>query len=374
MTTQNSMNTINSKIDKIIIVDPGKNTVNALCFDSNFNLIGHVAFPSVTQRKRSFRDIDSSSDLQFQVEYQDEKFLVGEGILTGFNFETSKNTMHHKICIDTAIAYFVDNNNERIHLVVGYPSSDYTNPEQQEEYIKLIKENTGHIVVNGEEKSFIITDVVVKPEGVAMKPRIQQVPGQKVKVIDIGGENINYRYYDEKGNTLESESLDKLGVNHLESFIKTKLRKYVKVKDIDVNSIDYLKAVSDCKIDEVLDQDISDFENSHEFMREVVLDFVDMIIDGLDAKGVSLYRRGTKFLFTGGGSMLLKPYLEETLKNSKDYLVFSNTAYWDNCISYAIKDVGDRYKAAPGDIKENMQLAQIVANKMLKEADHLAIS
>lgn len=374
MTTQNSMNTINSKIDKIIIVDPGKNTVNALCFDSNFNLIGHVAFPSVTQRKRSFRDIDSSSDLQFQVEYQDEKFLVGEGILTGFNFETSKNTMHHKICIDTAIAYFVDNNNERIHLVVGYPSSDYTNPEQQEEYIKLIKENTGHIVVNGEEKSFIITDVVVKPEGVAMKPRIQQVPGQKVKVIDIGGENINYRYYDEKGNTLESESLDKLGVNHLESFIKTKLRKYVKVKDIDVNSIDYLKAVSDCKIDEVLDQDISDFENSHEFMREVVLDFVDMIIDGLDAKGVSLYRRGTKFLFTGGGSMLLKPYLEETLKNSKDYLVFSNTAYWDNCISYAIKDVGDRYKAASGDIKENMQLAQIVANKMLKEADHLAIS
>ena len=374
MTTQNSMNTINSKIDKINIVDPGKNTVNALCFDSNFNLIGHVAFPSVTQRKRSFRDIDSSSDLQFQVEYQDEKFLVGEGILTGFNFETSKNTMHHKICIDTAIAYFVDNNNERIHLVVGYPSSDYTNPEQQEEYIKLIKENTGHIIVNGEEKSFIITDVVVKPEGVAMKPRIQQVPGQKVKVIDIGGENINYRYYDEKGNTLESESLDKLGVNHLESFIKTKLRKYVKVKDIDVNSIDYLKAVSDCKIDEVLDQDISDFENSHEFMREVVLDFVDMIIDGLDAKGVSLYRRGTKFLFTGGGSMLLKPYLEETLKNSKDYLVFSNTAYWDNCISYAIKDVGDRYKAAPGDIKENMQLAQIVANKMLKEADHLAIS
>ena len=119
MTTQNSMNTINSKIDKIIIVDPGKNTVNALCFDSNFNLIGHVAFPSVTQRKRSFRDIDSSSDLQFQVEYQDEKFLVGEGILTGFNFETSKNTMHHKICIDTAIAYFVDNNNFPVAFTIS---------------------------------------------------------------------------------------------------------------------------------------------------------------------------------------------------------------------------------------------------------------
>lgn len=372
MAAKKNMN-INSNIDKILIIDPGKNTVNVLCLDSNFSLIGHIAFPSVTQRKRSFRDIDSSSELQFQLEYEDSKYLVGEGILTGFNFETSKNTMHHKICIDTAIAYFVNNENEKIHLVVGYPSSDYTNPEQQQEYIDLIKQNSGHVKLNGVDKTFTIVSVAVKPEGVAMKPRIEQVPGQKVKVVDIGGENINYRYYDEKGNTLESESLDQLGVNHLESFIKTKLRKYVNVKDVDLNSINYLKAVSDCKIDEILDKDISDFENSHEFMTEVISEFVDLIIDKLDAKGVSLYRRGTKILFTGGGSLLLKPYFEKTLENSKDYLVFSNTAYWDNCISYAIKDVGDRYKTADGDLNENMQLAQLIANKILKEANHLAI-
>ena len=60
-----------------------------------------------------------------------------------------------------------------------------------------------------------------------------------------------------------------------------------------------------------------------------------------------------------------------SLKNI--YLVFSKTAYWDNCISFAIKDVGDRFKDASGDLKENMQLAQVVANKMIKEANHLAI-
>ena len=107
MATKKTMN-INANIDKILIIDPGKNTVNVLCLDSNFSLIGNLAFPSVTQKKRSFRDIDSSSDLQFQVEYEDGKYLVGEGLLTGFNFETSKNTLHHKICIDTAIAYFVE--------------------------------------------------------------------------------------------------------------------------------------------------------------------------------------------------------------------------------------------------------------------------
>ena len=373
MAAKKNMNNINTNIDKIIIIDPGKNTVNSLCFDTNFSLIGELAFPSVTQKKRSFRDIDSSSEHQYQVEYEDNtKYLVGEGILTGFNFETSKNTMHHKICVDTAIAHFVDKENEKIHLVVGYPSSDYTNPEQQEEYINLLKEDNVKMKVDGEEKSFSIVSVAVKPEGVAMKPRVEQVPGQKVKVIDIGGENINYRYYDAKGNTLESESLDQLGVNHLESFIKTKLRKYVNVKDVDLNSIDYLDAVEKGCIKEILDNDISDFENSAEFMDETTAEFVDLIIDRLDAKGVSLYRRGTKILFTGGGSILLKRYLENALENSKDYILFSKTAYWDNCISYAIKDVGDRYKAASGDMKENMQLAQMVANKMIKEANHLA--
>ena len=371
MATKKTMN-INANIDKILIIDPGKNTVNVLCLDSNFSLIGNLAFPSVTQKKRSFRDIDSSSDLQFQVEYEDGKYLVGEGLLTGFNFETSKNTLHHKICIDTAIAYFVEKEDEKIHLVVGYPSSDYTNPEQQQEYIDLIKKNAGHMKLNGQDKSFEIVSVAVKPEGVAMKPRIDQVPGQKVKVIDIGGENINYRYYDAKGNTLQSESLDKLGVNHLESFIMTKLRKYINVKDVDLNSIDYITAVRDCTIREIMDKDISDFKNSKEFMEEAIAEFVDSIIDKLSAKGVNLNQRGCKILFTGGGSVLLKPYLIEALENSRDELVFSKTAYWDNCISYAIKDVGDRYKVAPGDLKENMQLAQLIANKMLKEANHLA--
>lgn len=373
MATKKNMN-INTNIDKIIVIDSGKNTVNALCFDQNFSLIGQLAFPSITQKKRSFRDIDSSSELQFQVEYKTSKYLVGEGILSDFNFETSKNTLHHKICVDTAIAYFVGNTNEKIHLVVGYPSSDYTNPEQRQEYIDLLKEEDVTMIVDGEEKSFSIVSIDVKPEGIAMKPRVEQVPGEEVKVIDIGGENINYRHYDEKGNTCQSESLDQLGVNHLESFIKTKLRKYVNVKDVDLNSINYLKAVSDGYIKEVRDDDISDFKNSREFMNETVGEFVDLIIDRLAAKNVSLNRRGTKILFTGGGSVLLQPYLEETLDNSIDYLVFSKTAYWDNCISFAIKDVGDRYKKAPGDLKENMQLAQMVASKILKEANHLAIS
>lgn len=368
------MANINKDIDKIIVVDPGKNTVNALCFDPNFTLIGHVAFPSITKKKRSFRDIDGSSELQFQYERDGVRYLVGEGVLGGFDFQTSKNTTHHKICVETAISYFVGNEEEHVHLVVGYPSSDFTNPEQQKEYINLLNEKEPvHLNLDGMDKSYTLVNLVVKPEGIAMKPRVDQIAKERVKIIDIGGENINYRYYDEKGNTLENESVDKLGVNHLESFIRTRLRKYIKINQFDVESVDYMNAVKSGRITGLKNDDIADFKDSKEFINETVLDFVDMIIEGLDAKGVSLYKRGAKILFTGGGSILLRPYLEETLENTKDHLVFSNTAYWDNCISYAIKDVGDRYKEADGDKMENMQMAQMISNKMLKEANQLAI-
>ena len=56
MATKKTMN-INANIDKILIIDPGKNTVNVLCLDSNFSLIGNLAFPSVTQKKRSFKHL-----------------------------------------------------------------------------------------------------------------------------------------------------------------------------------------------------------------------------------------------------------------------------------------------------------------------------
>ena len=60
---------------------------------------------------------------------------------------------------------------------------------------------------------------------------------------------------------------------------------------------------------------------------------------------------------------------EDVLKNNRDNLVFSDTAYWDNCISYAIKDIGDRCKMLPGDKKVNMAVAQSAAGKILKETN-----
>jgi len=367
------MEELNKNIDKIIIVDPGKNTVKGLCYDKNFNLLGKLVFPSIIKKKHSFRDTDTSSELQFQIEYENSKYLVGEGVLSNYNFEVSKNTLHHKICVDTVIAHFVSEENERIHLVVGYPSSDYTNIDQLNEYIKLLQ-GSGYVnlKINNQQKSFKIVSIGIKPEGIAIKPRIEEIK-EKTKVIDIGGEHINYRYYDEKGNTLDSDSIDSVGLNHLESHIKTILRKCVDVRKIDLDSINYMDCIKKQDIEFLKPGDINGYKSSKEFMDEVILDFVeDKIINKLDSKGISLYKRGDIVLFTGGGSILLQKYLEKVLENNKNQLHFSKTAYWDNCISYAIKDISDRTKELDGDIKEHLRSAQNIITSILKEANHLS--
>ena len=90
---------VNKDFDKIIVVDPGKNSVEAIAFDREYNVLGNEYFPSKSKTKRNFFDIDSSSDHQYRVEYEGQKYLVGEGILSDYNFETTKNNIVNSIYI-----------------------------------------------------------------------------------------------------------------------------------------------------------------------------------------------------------------------------------------------------------------------------------
>lgn len=368
-------NKLNSAVHKVVIVDPGKNTVKAFCFSPDYKLLDKVAFPSKSMEKRNFFDIDSSSDNQFKVIFEDKKYIVGEGLLSDFNFETTKNTFHHKLCVYTAIGHLVDDG-DIIHLVLGYPSSDFVNVEQRAEYVKMISSDEPiTVTVNEEMRTFTIASIGVQPEGVAMRPRVLQVGRRAVRTIDIGGENINYRHYDAKGNTLASMSLDGVGVNHLEAFLKTALRKYVNVTNVNIDCIDFIEGVRAGELVELRDDDLSNYSNSAEFIEDQVLNFIETkIINALKAKGMNLYQRGDKIIFTGGGSVLLKPYFEKSLTNSLENLIFSHTAYWDNCISYAIKDIGDRAKKSsknPEEQKANMSLANMCGNTILKETENI---
>lgn len=360
---------INENIDKVIIVDPGKNSVKSLAFSPAYELLGTNLFPSKTEKKRNFFDIDTSSKKQYKMEINNngviEKYIVGEGVDTNFDFDTTKNNFHHKLCIYTSIANYIDSPNERIHLVVGYPSSDFVNSTQRKAYEELLKSDKPvTVTINGETKTFIITNVVVLPEGIAMKPRVLN-PNRVVEVIDIGGQNINYRKYDEKGNTLQSFSLDKAGMNHLSDEVKSVLRKFVRADMVNIDAINYDNAIADRKIAEIDDSLLTDYNTTSEFMEDRVYSFIEKrIIGQLRSHGIDITKRGNLLIFIGGGSMSLKKYFEEYLENNTGNMFFSDTAQWDNCISYAVKDIGDRCKVLNKPVE-----AQKFGQKVLKQTD-----
>lgn len=361
------MTNINENYDKIVVVDPGKNEVKTMVFDKDFSLIDHFSFPSKTEKKRNFYDIDSSGDNQYKIVYEGQNFLVGEGIRGSYNFETTKNNLHHKICVYTAIAKSVEKLNERIHLIVGYPSSDFVNLEQRTAYINLLSSKKPiNFTLGEEDKVFEIVDVAVFPEGIAMRPRVLNSK-RPVHIVDIGGQNVNYREYDVKGNTLRSLSLDDAGVNHLENYTRTRLRNFVNADVVAIDALDIMEAIKTGEIANLNDSMINTYSTTKEFMEDVVATFIENSVLGqLLSKGINLYQRGHLIIFVGGGSLLLRPYLESTLVNNKGNLYFSSTARWDNCISYVMKDIGDRCKKA--ELKNEAQrLAQVI----FKETDSI---
>lgn len=351
---------MNEKYDSIVIVDPGKNEVKCFYFDKTYSLEAVYSFPSKSIQKINFADIDYSSSLQFKVKYNNKKYLVGEGVPSSYNFKTTKNDFHHKLCIYTAIANVIKKKNEKIHLIIGYPSSDYVNESQREKYIQMIKDCSNiSIEVDGEDKSFIIEDIVVLAEGIGFAPRVKN-PKKHVHIVDIGGQNVNYREYDLLGNTINAFSLDKVGTNHLESYIKNELRKFVDAEKYSVEAIDITNCVKERTIKEI--DSLDGFSDVSDFMEYATSTFIEnKLIPELISKGANLTQTGYLIIFTGGGSLLLRPYLESTLEQNNN-LYFSTTAKWDNCISYAIKDLANR-----GRNENNIDKIKFFRDKILNQ-------
>ena len=358
---------LNLNVDKIVVVDSGKNSIKVFTFSSDYELLDISVFPSKSKKKRNFADIDSSGENQFKIEIDNEKYLIGEGIPDNYNFETTKNNLHNKLCIYTAIANSVVDKNEKIKLIVGYPSSDFTNETKRNEYVDLLKsDKVVEMKVNGKDKSFLIKNISVYPEGIALKPRMIN-PNKVVQIVDLGGQNLNYRLYDLKGNTLNSFSLDKAGINHLEEYFRTQLRKFVEADKVDISSIDVLGAIKNKEIKELNPNYLTAYKSTEEFVVDTVLSFLEnQILGQLISKGVNLYQRGNFIIFTGGGSLLLSPYFKMLLENNEGNIYFSSTAQFDNCISYVIKDLGDICKNR-GLLKE----ASVIGQKILNEIDAL---
>lgn len=330
-----------------VVVDPGKHEVKGMVFTRTGAIKGVFSFPSKSKKVRSFNNNESSSNKQFRMVMGNKHYLVGEGVPAEFNADITKTNEHHKLCVYASVSSLVDNNIEDINLVIGSPTNDFEVSENIEKYKALIignNEGTVELQMNSSKKSFNINSLEVYPEGMAVLPRtLKQRPG-KIHVVDIGGQNVNYRMYDAKGNTMNYFSLDYAGMNKLEQALKTELRFALTSNSFDIDSVDWSEAISKKQIqelDDLLEEEdgsLSGFDDSMDFMEETVLTFIEeQIINPLIRKGVNLRQKGHAILFTGGGSLRLEDYLKDILTDNAQSFEISKTAKWDNCISYAIR-------------------------------------
>lgn len=365
-----------SKLSKgdFIVVDPGKHEVKGMVFTRTGTVKGVFSFPSKSKKVRGFNNHESSSNKQFRLVMGGKHYLVGEGVPAEFNAEVTKTNDHHKLCVYTSVAALVDDNQENVNLVIGSPTNDFEVSENVEKYKQLImgkQDGDVSMELNRQKKSFSIQKLEVYPEGMAVLPRTLKQQTGKIHVVDIGGQNVNYRMYDDKGNTLHYFSLDYAGMNRLEQHLKSELRFALTSHNFDIDSINWDNAISERTIkelDEILeenDETLSGYDDTADFIQENIETFIqEQIITPLVQKGVYLNQKGHAVLFTGGGSLRLEPYLKDVLSTNSSNFDISTTAKWDNCISYAM-----RYLAQVEKDKTTVTKAVVKIIKAVKDVE-----
>lgn len=364
----------------ISIVDSGKNAIKITILNEDYEILARDKFPSKHCKKRNFRGIETS-EKQYKVtmkkDGREENYLVGENKGT-YSFDKTKNNFHHILCILVAVGNNVTELDQEVDLVVGYPSTDYSNKQQTLNFRNELL-NKGlpiEMKINDRLVRFKINNVEVYAEGMGVSPRLNLIRNNQrgqVYVIDIGGQNLNLRHYSETGSSFDGFSLDEAGMNHVEKAVENLLRSSIDVDKYDISAINYTKAIRNGYIEE-LDKFnglvLEEFKNTKELVHEAVCSFIeDSILLPLQSRGYDLQALGRLIVLSGGGSLALRPYLEELLEENKNAnnLYFSPTAQWDNIISYLIRHLKEEIKDNEKRNKIMKDLIKEITNSVLKE-------
>ena len=224
------------------------------------------------------------------------------------------------------------------------PSSHISNPQEKKAYEELLKGEEGKtisITINGVFKHFTINSIIPVSEGLATLPRLELMLNNNpydIAVIDIGGHNFNLRLFSNSGYSLDERGVseEQVGINTLLNNLHSELLSNLKDRDRKINRTDLRNFVKNRDL--YPDMELSDYNGTNkQFIDEFVKNYIEeYIVDKLSARSIKINTKGQIYLLTGGGALLLKPYFEEMYPDNLDFIKFSKTSKWDNCISFAL--------------------------------------
>lgn len=236
------------------------------------------------------------------LEYEDVKYYMKEGKLENNYDKANKET--NIILFLYALALQKD---RYFKVVVGLPALTYkTSRDTFKE--KLLENKVYHLKINGIEKTIVIEDLIVFPEGAGAYYSLSQ-RNKNAVVVDIGGGTTNILSF-KNGKLDKCTTLGKGMIelyNNVREYLNSTYTLKLELEDIEVIMKEGLRVDGE--------------EISFVFIKSIIDSFVKDLMNELRNYPI----RTNKVLLTGGGSKLLKGPLSKILglEVIDDYL-FSN--------------------------------------------------
>jgi len=271
-----------------ISADIGYNTTNFI----GDNIEG--SFLSTVKEK-----IHELETAKYTVEYNNRTYLIGnDDGFTSIEQARDKDAIFH-ICLYTAIAATmssaIDNN---VRVVTGLPTQFFA--EQKNALIKALENRRVFMKLNGETRNFTITKVIVFPQSAGLFLYDKSLVEKDTLVVDIGGGTLDIAYMS-NGQFKEGRTYP-LGVNYTYDVLLQELSKY------GVNYSNRMKA-------ERIIADKTIFVEGREVDVKKDIDNVLSIrakeIVNAIKQAFPEQSKYSRFVFIGGGALLLKNYLSD---------------------------------------------------------------
>jgi plasmid segregation protein ParM len=309
----------------LIAIDSGKFQTKAMARYNGKTYV--VTFRTKLQQVNNLGvEIQPGSHL---VEYNGDQYLLGDMVSEDYtDYTLSKTSKVHQISIYTAIAILLQKakvpSNVDIRLAVNAPISTYKDALQKQNYKEMI-ENRGrtvHIVVNGKEYSFLLSDVTIAFEGmgeVFSSPNLYK--DKSTIVVDIGGLNCTLCTFSGLQPQVNTMIVSDLGM----SFLKGKIGKVINER--------YGLTVSSDDLEQILRRGYfanrgKVYEDSKVIIEELKYEHLQQIIQFAKSRGYTFNMADIQFV--GGGSLTLKSYIKQGLPHA---VILDNPQY-SNCLSF----------------------------------------
>lgn len=280
----------------IIGIDMGKYATKSVSQNGKKQFLTRVALTEETR----------PTDGGYVLEFQGKKYMINDNI-EKYSFDTSKQTIEHKIAMYLAISQHI-NVVDEIELAVGMPITLWHDKQTRDEYKEyLSQDRIVDIVVNGQAKTFTIKNITIVPETVGgIYAHIGRFDEDLIGVLDIGNLNINGCIYDKRRPYKNSAFCTNDGAsilkNEISKALNSKYSKYnVNVQDFEVphiiNKGFYLN----------MDGTFTRVNEADKIIEDIMFEHIDKIIN--DMKKRQWNTASLNIVCIGGGSKLLRKHL-----------------------------------------------------------------